>query len=471
MADAAGQKRGNDEAQNGQGAKRARVEGPSAVLHCRNVPADCTEMELLQLGQPFGRVVNVLMLKGKTQAFIELESAEAATNMLNVYTATPPMIRKRAIYFSYSQHQHLTNPSLSLEGNTAGTILLVKIHNQLYPVTLDVLCQVFSKFGTILKMVTFTKSDGVFQCLVQFADASSAKQARTMLDGQNLYARCCTLKIEPSKLTTLTVKYNNEKSWDFTNPNLPTGDGASGAGGMGMGMPQHMNTSNGQIGVGMGGPAMGMGVSHGPAVLLLNNLPVNDKLTCDMLFTLVGLYADVDRVKILFNKQDSALVQLRDANHAQTAMQHLNGVKLFGLDMNVMLSKHNEVKMAGKNDQKEEGARELTKDYTNSPLHRFRNPGSKNFNNIAPPCPTLHVSNIPATIDEAYITSLFSPYGTVTGCRFFSGKNESVGNNERRMALVRYSSTEEAVMGLIKVHNYPVADKTHLRVSFSKADF
>lgn len=44
------------------------------------------------------------------------------------------------------------------------------------------------------------------------------------LDGQNIYNSCCTLRIEYSKLSSLNVKYNNDKSRDYTNPSLPTGD-------------------------------------------------------------------------------------------------------------------------------------------------------------------------------------------------------------------------------------------------------
>lgn len=45
------------------------------------------------------------------------------------------------------------------------------------------------------------------------------------LDGQNIYNACCTLRIDFSKLTSLNVKYNNEKSRDYTRPDLPSGDG------------------------------------------------------------------------------------------------------------------------------------------------------------------------------------------------------------------------------------------------------
>lgn len=44
------------------------------------------------------------------------------------------------------------------------------------------------------------------------------------LDGQNIYNNCCTLRIDFSKLSSLNVKYNNEKSRDYTNPNLPAGE-------------------------------------------------------------------------------------------------------------------------------------------------------------------------------------------------------------------------------------------------------
>lgn len=46
------------------------------------------------------------------------------------------------------------------------------------------------------------------------------------LDGQHIYSGCCTLRIEYSKLQQLNVKYNNDKSRDFFNPSLPTGDPA-----------------------------------------------------------------------------------------------------------------------------------------------------------------------------------------------------------------------------------------------------
>lgn len=73
------------------------------------------------------------------------------------------------------------------------------------------------------------------------------------------------------------------------------------------------------------------------------------------------------------------------------AMSHLNGQKMYGKIIRVTLSKHQTVQLPreGLDDQG------LTKDFGNSPLHRFKKPGSKNFQNIFPPSATLHLSNIP----------------------------------------------------------------------------
>uniref|UniRef100_A0A1I7VBZ5 RRM domain-containing protein n=1 Tax=Loa loa TaxID=7209 RepID=A0A1I7VBZ5_LOALO len=103
------------------------------------------------------------------------------------------------------------------------SVLRVIIENMLYPVTLDVLYQIFSRYGKVLRIITFNKNN-TFQALVQLSEANSAQLARQSLDGQNVYNGCCCLRIDYSKLATLNVKYNNDKSRDYTNPNLPSGE-------------------------------------------------------------------------------------------------------------------------------------------------------------------------------------------------------------------------------------------------------
>ncbi|GIY86056.1 polypyrimidine tract-binding protein 1, partial [Caerostris extrusa] len=57
---------------NNNEAKKAKLDKsqpgkPSRVVHIRNVAGDATETEIIHLGIAFGRVTNVLLLKGKNQ--------------------------------------------------------------------------------------------------------------------------------------------------------------------------------------------------------------------------------------------------------------------------------------------------------------------------------------------------------------------------------------------------------------------
>lgn len=98
------------------------------------------------------------------------------------------------------------------------------------------------------------------------------------------------------------------------------------------------------------------------------------------------------------------------------AIQHLDKVRWHDKQIRVAASKHNNVQMP-KEGQPDAG---LTKDYSQSPLHRFKKPGSKNYMNIYPPSATLHLSNIPPNITEEYLTSAFEQNGLeVKGFKFF----------------------------------------------------
>ncbi|KAK3878259.1 hypothetical protein Pcinc_017081 [Petrolisthes cinctipes] len=547
-------------ADNNNDAKKVKLDtknpgAPSRVIHIRNIPNEVTEAEIVHLGIPFGKVTNVLVLKGKNQAFLEMSDEVCATTMVNYFTNCTAQLRGRAVYVQFSNHKELKtdqthsnaqNPSaqaalqaaqaLVNQTDTQGgpnTVLRVIVEHMIYPVTLDVLYQIFSRVGKVLKIVTFTKNN-TFQALIQYPDVVTAQAAKMTLDGQNIYNACCTLRIEYSKLSNLNVKYNNDKSRDYTNPSLPTGDpaldsalaigggppgvlaspfaamhglsspltaayGASPAGAPNLNLPNR----TGENATPTGMPFTGMplaGVTPSAAalgaagirlpgqpspncVLLVSNLN-EEMVTPDALFTLFGVYGDVQRVKILFNKKDNALVQMSEPHQTQLAISHLDKMKTWGKQIRVTLSKHQTVQLP-KEGQPDAG---LTKDYSNSPLHRFKKPGSKNYQNIYPPSATLHLSNIPPTVDEEQIKDAFTEAGAcVKAFKFFpvraptetgrrdDGGSEGVqvsGNNivkDRKMALIQLGSVEEAISALIKMHNFQLSDSSHLRVSFSKS--
>ena len=196
----------------------------------------------------------------------------------------------------------------------------------------------------------------------------------------------------------------------------------------------------------------------------------------------------------MFNKKDSALIQFATAQQAAigktnektfenttislSAHQNLDHVTIFGKQIKLSFSKHQFVQMpkdgaSVKLNKKTKHSNSivdliflsiskdmgLTKDFTNSPLHRFKKPGSKNYNNIHPPSSVLHLSNIPFVlflfepkrnenfllfrneIGEEALGSIFSQYGTIKRFKFFE--------KDRKMALIEMGTVEEAIAALI----------------------
>lgn len=86
----------------------ARPSGkPSRVIHIRNIPNESSEAEVIQLGVPFGRVTNVLVLKGKNQAFLEMADEVSAAAMVACFNNNPPQVRGRTVYVQFSNHREL----------------------------------------------------------------------------------------------------------------------------------------------------------------------------------------------------------------------------------------------------------------------------------------------------------------------------------------------------------------------------
>ncbi|CAD6195602.1 unnamed protein product [Caenorhabditis auriculariae] len=79
----------------------------SKVVHVRNIPPDMVDVELIQLCVPYGPISNYMMLKGKSQAFVEYEDESGAVGFVTSMTAMPIQIRGRTIFAQYSTHQEL----------------------------------------------------------------------------------------------------------------------------------------------------------------------------------------------------------------------------------------------------------------------------------------------------------------------------------------------------------------------------
>mmetsp|Transcript_14352 Transcript_14352/g.18804 ORF Transcript_14352/g.18804 Transcript_14352/m.18804 type:complete len:442 (-) Transcript_14352:281-1606(-) len=106
-------------------------------------------------------------------------------------------------------------------GSTTPTnVCLIRVSNIFYPVTIDALHAIFRRFGTVEKIVMFDKGSG-FQALIQYNSVEAAKLAHVTVDMQDMYTNCNTIRVGFSNLTTITVKTNNDRSWDFSTGQLP----------------------------------------------------------------------------------------------------------------------------------------------------------------------------------------------------------------------------------------------------------
>ncbi|CAH0765780.1 unnamed protein product [Bemisia tabaci] len=116
--------------ENNNDAKKVKLETkqqattkPSKVIHIRNIPNEVTEAEIIHLGIPFGRVTNVLVLKGKNQAFLEMGDENAATTMVQYFTTCTAQLRGRVVYVQFSNHKELKTDQTHSNASEEGTFL------------------------------------------------------------------------------------------------------------------------------------------------------------------------------------------------------------------------------------------------------------------------------------------------------------------------------------------------------------
>lgn len=458
----------------------------SKVLHVRNLPSFTSDAELMALCMPYGAVTTVLVMAHKNQGFVEMADANAAQSALAGLEAMNPSIRGKNVYFQFSSRTSITKsnsassnaPLMGGQISTPGSVLMLNILNAAVPVTLDNIYQISKPYGDVLRIITFTKGTN-FNALVEFASPDHATQAKNFLDGKDMFQGCCTLQINWSKRQSLVVQQNNHKSWDFTKPQ---GQGGAAMGGMMGGMNQGMlqQQQPGMMGGGMGAQAQdpymmnmqmpafggqmaGMAQDMGSKVVIVSGLVTSDQIQAplvDQIFNLFGYYGDVQRVKILFTKRDTALVQFQTSQQAQLAASNLQDCPFNGAFLKVNISKFPEVTPS--QDGTDEKGNILTKEFSKSPDHRYRQRSFMNIKNINPPSQVVHVANISDDVTDEALSSLFAtaqaPNTPVPTVEFFK--------KSHNQAYVCMASVADAVRALVAFHSYTLG-RYPLRVSFS----
>ncbi|CAL9114504.1 unnamed protein product [Musa textilis] len=311
------------------------------------------------------------------------------------------------------------------------------------------------------RKLSHSRSRLVFS-LLSSINRQSAMQARSSLQGRNIYDGCCQLDIQFSNLSELQVNYNNERSRDFTNPSLPTeqrgrssqhGYGDTGSlyalqsSGARVAFPQMGNTAAIAAAFGGGLPPGVTGTNDRCTILVTNLNP--DKIDEDKLFNLFSVYGNIVRIKLLRNKPDHALVQMADGFQAELAVHFLKGALLFGNKLELNFSKYTNITPAPD-----------THEYAGSSLNRFNNNAAKNYKYCCSPTKMIHLSSLPQDITEDEILTHLEEHGTIMNTKLFEV-------NGKRQALVMFENEEQATEALVCKHASTI-DRSTIRISFSQ---
>jgi polypyrimidine tract-binding protein 2 len=487
---------------NGAPGGRRHEEKPNKVLFLRNCPRSITEEDILALVQPFspGYTPRIYVQAAKGQGFVEFEDTQHATRCLQYFQHNLVQLKGSTLHFSYSTRASVvTHEQLVQSLASTSRVLLVHVVNLMYPVSIEMLHTVFTRHGLVEKIVTFQKDQSVFQAMVQMSQPTEASSALQQLDSQNLFTGCNTLKIQYSTFGELTVKYNNAKTRDFLNTDLPAGpeagagpSGGAGPNSYGMQQGQQMSMMNGQMDGFAGYPPSGQGRDFGfgggledmygqmanqqmaqwgvqqqqqqdprasQTVIICYHL-TPDRLSVDQLFNIFSFYGLVSRVKIMQNKPDCCLIQYTESLFASLALQNLQGAQLYGQSLHLDFSKMREITIQPSSSDGR------TKAFTANDQRYQHNVHSRVMRNACKPTPVLHIANISLDATERDLRAVFGPHGRIAAFRWVD-RDPNLTSPPARMALVQMENVAEATLALVHSHNALLRDR-QLKVSFSK---
>ncbi|XP_058778817.1 polypyrimidine tract-binding protein homolog 1-like isoform X1 [Vicia villosa] len=336
---------------------------PSKVLHFRNLPWECSDEELADLCSPFGKIVNTKCNVGanRNQAFVEFVDLNQAISMVSYYAASsePAQVRGKTVYIQYSNRHEIVNSKGP--GDVPGNVLLVTFEGvEAGEVSIDVIHLVFSAFGFVHKIATFEKTAG-FQALIQFTDAETASSARNALDGRSIpryllpeNVGSCNLRISYSAHRDLNIKFQSNRSRDYTNPMLPVNQTAI--------------DSTLQSAIGPDGKRK----EPESNVLLATIENMQYAVTVEVLNTVFSALGTVQKIAIFEkNGQTQALIQYPDVTIAAGAKEALEGHNIYDggyCKLHLTYSRHTDLNVKAFSDK--------SRDYTvlNPSLHATQAP-------------------------------------------------------------------------------------------------
>ncbi|KAJ8248549.1 hypothetical protein GJAV_G00243190 [Gymnothorax javanicus] len=474
---------------------------PSPVVHVRGLCESVVEADLVEALEKFGTICYVMMMPFKRQALVEFEEVQSADKCVSCGGREAVCIAGQQAFFNYSTSKRITRPTHADDPSRGNNVLLLSIQNPLYPITTDVLYTVCNPIGTVLRIVIF-KRNGI-QAMVEypfpvvlgggisqsrgwqtdptpaaqrFESVESAQKAKAALNGADVYAGCCTLKIEYARPTRLNVTRNDNDSWDYTKPYLVRQDGGKGRqrqailgdhpssyndNGYGAHCPLLSVPCNSRYTVSsqdlsdMGSypvPQLSTYRPHSSSSVAMVSGLHPAQMNCARVFNLFCLYGNIEKVKFMKSVPGTALVEMREEYAVDRAITHLNNIKLFGRRINVCVSKQQAV-IPSQVFELEDGSSSY-KDFSMTRNNRFSSAGQASKNIIQPPSCVLHFYNVPPCVTEEQLLRLCTDHDVPGFIKFklFDAKPSS----KTISGLLEFDSKTQAVEVLTVLNHYQI---------------
>ncbi|XP_018518677.1 heterogeneous nuclear ribonucleoprotein L-like [Lates calcarifer] len=453
---------------------------PSPVVHVRGLCDAVVEADLVEALDKFGNICYVMMMPFKRQALVEFDSVESAERCVSCGTREAVYIAEQQAFFNFSTSQRITRPTNADDPTSGNKVLLLSIQNPLYPITTDVLYTVCNPVSNVLRIVIF-KRNGI-QAMVEFESVEDAQKAKLALNGADIYAGCCTLKIEYARPNRLNVVRNDNTSWDYTKPFLLHRERGKGrqrqailgehpSNGYGPHCPllplpanSRYRRSSEEVQDMISYPLLlpktsssssssassFLGHAASSSVAMVSGLHPA-KMNCGRVFNLFCLYGNVEKVKFMKSVPGTALVEMGDEYAVDRAVTHLNSIKVFGKKLNVCVSKQQAV-IPSQVFELADGSSSY-QDFSLTRNNRFSSAHSGR-NIIQPPATVLHFYNAPPTLSQHQLQKLCTEHNVPAFTKFkvFDAKPSS----KTLSGLLEFDSKTEAVEALTVLNHHQI---------------
>jgi heterogeneous nuclear ribonucleoprotein L len=147
------------------------------------------------------------------------------------------------------------------------------------------------------------------------------------------------------------------------------------------------------------------GFGNEPRVLMVYELPA--EMNCYHLFNLFCQYGNVVKVKILINKQGTAMVEMDHPQAAASALRFLDETPILSGKLKMGYSKHMSIMPTPSPPMLQDGTPSYI-DFTASRNNRFLTEEGGSKNRVIAPTKVLHFYNGPPDTTDTFISQAFS---------------------------------------------------------------